>query len=1124
VLALIGIVACQAPDRSRTQPEHVRQALDAGDYVRAERLAIAWLTNVERDEGADALATAHALDMLVEASLKNGNAGKPDAPLRAERAVRLKERHLGQHHVGTADSLHNLGMVRLQRGEFPLAIAALERSLAIRTSVLGPDTSEVASTLEQLALAQIRLERFPEAQDRLAQSQRIRERSAEQAAGALAQTLELVALLRRYTDNYPAALTAIDRALEIQRRLAPRHPDEIFALQTRGDVLLLMGDASGAEQDWKSALDLATRTLRADHPLVAETLGRLSLAAFSLGNLAEARRLAERARDIGDRSLAPCDPAGPVLAVALADALRYDGQYAEARKLYRGTLEKVRGCDNSGATAGWTDAEATLVFNDAGVAQDVGDLVEADELYTRAVDIWSKALGPNHSFVARGLDAVADVAAARGDLPRAHNLYERALTIRRRSLGPDHPHVAWTLTNLAKTEADLGNVLLALRYVQDAIAIYRKSGTGDEPDHLARVLELRSSLEERRGRPHAARESVEQAMVERTRIFGPNHPLVTETRASLAAIDLALGDREKAMTGALDVERLAREHLLFTVRYLPERQALTYASTRPQGLNLALTILSASPADSSRVLDGVIRSRGVLLDEFAAARRRETSSSSPDMAKLVAETTAARQRYANLVVRSLREPVARDVLDEARRQKDDAERALGERNLEARAELTRVAAGLNEVRRALPANAALISFVRYERKRSPRSATLAPDFSYAAFIVKPDSDRVAFVPLGSASSLDGIIHAWRDEASGKSIARGVPASRAERNYLAEAMRLRRAVWDPLAPHVAGASRVFVVPDGLLNLVNLSSLPDGDGYLAERPAIIHYLTTERDLLVTDRDAGAPGGLLTVGGAAFDEGTSTPVTTEARRGADCQSLAQIHFESLPGSLSEVAEIGSLWPKTSTSDVTLLSGAAATETAVKKAVAGRRVVHLATHGFVLGTDCEPNPVGVRAVGGLARTSTKAAAPTEENPLLLTGLALAGANRHGAAAPDQDEGILTAEEIAGLNLQGTEWAVLSACDTGLGEIKAGEGVFGLRRAFQIAGARTVIMSLWPVEDVSTRDWMRVLYEGRLQKKLDTATAVREAGLAVLRMRRAQGQSTHPFYWAAFVAAGDWR
>jgi len=1116
--ALIAIVACRTPDKGRAQPEQVRQALDAGDYVRAERLATELFTNVERDEGEDALSTATALDLLVEASVKNGNAGKPDAPVRAERAVRLKERHLGPNHVGTAASLHNLGTVRLHRGEFPLAVTTLERSLAIRETALGSETPAVADTLEQLGLAFIRLERFREAKLRLARSQAIREHSSEQAPLALAQTLELVALLHRTTESYAAALPLVDRALAIQQRLAPNHPDGILALQTRGDVLLLMGDATGAERSWQSALDLATRSLRPDHPALAEILRRIGLAAFSLGNLADARRFAERARDIGDRSLAPCDPVTPGLAVAVGLSLEYDGEYARARKIYRESLAKLRTCVNSGQAGATADLEATLVYNDAGVAREIGDLAEADALYERAVDIWSKGLGPEHSFVARGLDALAEVAAARGETARAHGIYEHALTIRRRSLGPDHPHVAWTLTNLARTEADLGNVSLALRYVQDAIAIYRKSGTADEPDHLARVLELRGSLEERRGNLRAARGSVEQAMAERTRIFGPNHPLVTETRASLAAIDLALGDRDKAMAGALDVERLGREHLLFTVRYLPERQAMTYASTRPQGLNLALTILSASPADPSPVLDAVIRSRGILLDEFASARRSESSSSSPEVTALVNATTAARQRFANLVVRSLQEPVSREVLDDARRQKDEAERALGERNLDARAELTRFSAGLSEVRRALPANTTLVSFVRYEGKNDPSGT------SYAAFVVRPESDRVAFVPLGVASTLDPIIEAWRREASGKSIARGVPATQAERMYLTAATRLRRAVWDPLVAHIGGASRVFVVPDGRLNLVNLSSLPDGDSYLAERSASIHYLTTERDLLLPDRDASAARGLLTVGGPAFDEGPALPVATEARRGTECQSLAQVHFDNLPGSLSEVAEIGGLWPKTRANDVTLLSGTAATETAVKRAVAGRRVVHLATHGFVLGTDCELGPSGLRAVGGLARTSAQAAAVAEENPLLLTGLALAGANRRRAATLDQDEGILTADEIARLNLQGTEWAVLSACDTGLGEIKAGEGVFGLRRAFQIAGARTVIMSLWPVEDVSTRDWMRALYEGRLKKKLDTAAAVREAGLSVLRARRVKAQSTHPFYWAAFVAAGDWR
>ena len=116
-----------------------------------------------------------------------------------------------------------------------------------------------------------------------------------------------------------------------------------------------------------------------------------------------------------------------------------------------------------------------------------------------------------------------------------------------------------------------------------------------------------------------------------------------------------------------------------------------------------------------------------------------------------------------------------------------------------------------------------------------------------------------------------------------------------------------------------------------------------------------------------------------------------------------------------------------------------------------------------------------------------------------------------------------LNAEEIAGLNLQGTEWAVLSACDTGLGQITAGEGVFGLRRALQIAGVHTIVMSLWSVEDQSTRAWMRALYRARLSDHLDTPDSVRAAGLRLLTDRRARGESTHPFYWAAFVAAGDW-
>lgn len=109
-------------------------------------------------------------------------------------------------------------------------------------------------------------------------------------------------------------------------------------------------------------------------------------------------------------------------------------------------------------------------------------------------------------------------------------------------------------------------------------------------------------------------------------------------------------------------------------------------------------------------------------------------------------------------------------------------------------------------------------------------------------------------------------------------------------------------------------------------------------------------------------------------------------------------------------------------------------------------------------------------------------------------------------------------------MDLSGVEWAVLSACDTGLGTIRPGEGVFGLRRAFHLAGVQTLIMSLWSVEDEATREWMEALYVGRLRDGLNTADAAREASLSVLMRRREQGESTHPFYWAAFVTTGDWR
>jgi CHAT domain-containing protein len=187
-------------------------------------------------------------------------------------------------------------------------------------------------------------------------------------------------------------------------------------------------------------------------------------------------------------------------------------------------------------------------------------------------------------------------------------------------------------------------------------------------------------------------------------------------------------------------------------------------------------------------------------------------------------------------------------------------------------------------------------------------------------------------------------------------------------------------------------------------------------------------------------------------------------------------------------------------------------ARERAVRTGVHGRQALHVATHGFFLPPRCP----------FIAAGTDENAPVTRRHPLLRAGLALAGANQRAATPDPADDGILTAEEVAALDLGSLDWVVLSACETGLGELDINEGVLGLRRAFRAAGARAIVMSLWRVDDAVTAEWMEALYRSRFGRGLDGAAAARGASREILSARRAAERSTHPFYWAAFAFEGD--
>jgi CHAT domain-containing protein len=438
----------------------------------------------------------------------------------------------------------------------------------------------------------------------------------------------------------------------------------------------------------------------------------------------------------------------------------------------------------------------------------------------------------------------------------------------------------------------------------------------------------------------------------------------------------------------------------------------------------------------------------------------------------------------------------RQALAEARERVEAAERAVVEHNPATGgtgAEVT-----WRQVREALPAGAVLVAFARYLRQPVTVAKGAEGVPSYLMFVSAAGTEPLA-VPLGPAAEIEDAVMAWQTEISRRLPRDPLRAAEAEASCRLAGERVRSAIWDPIAERIGQAETVYVVPESMLHLVHFDAMPrKGGGYLIEARPAIHQLTAEKDLLTSPRAGSRGTGLLAMGGAAFDRqarGGRTPAepgsqVRAATRRPTCPEFQSIRFAPLAHTDAEVREVARAFHRAEASTssrhaTVVLRGESSTEASFRTLAPGKRILHLATHGFFLGESCRPVGPADRGIGGLVGTTEVAPAPsTADSPLQLAGLALAGANQRASAANPADDGILTAEEIALLNLQGVEWAVLSACDSGAGTVAIGEGVLGLRRAFLIAGARSVIMSLWAVDDAAGRAWMKALYEARFGKR----------------------------------------
>jgi len=1152
-LVIASASATGQSNSTESRFQTIRTLIDADRYPEAEAAAEALVFEARADP-AGSVDIDRAVDVLVEALVRNGKGAEPRTRVLAEEVIRSKERRHATSDPALAASLRALGDVHVEAGEYQRAREPSERALRIDEADLGLNHPSVADDLDHVANVLMLIEKYDEALAANDRALAIKQKLLPPVDVRTARSLEIRGTLLQRRGNYTDARSALEHALSIRERAGPPDAEMAWTLTRLGEQNRLQGNPVESKEFSERAVTLAERLLRAEHPDLASHMRFLALPVLALGDLARARSLRERALGIAEKALGSDHLGIAVHLNDLAFSFFAEGEYARAATLLDRALkiyERHLGPNHSGAI--------TAVYNLALVNRSLGDFTTARRQFVRAISTWERVVGRDHPFVASALTQFARMLSDQGLHRQAEPLYERALAIRERTLGENHPDVARALSLLSGNALRRGQIQRAFDLSSRALSIWEDS-KGRETLNHADSIRLHADIQIARGDVAGADRSYERAVAVLRRIVGPSHPDIAEIDVSRAVALGKLHDTSDSLQYALEAEAIGRSHLRLMLRDLPERQGLEYASNRPNGLNLALSLATANLDDdaTNRVLDHVIRSRGVVLDEIARRRHASADATRPELAPLWAALVSARQRYANLVIRGADEQHPERfgaLVEEARRDTENAERAFAAKSAAFESELSRKDVGLADIRDAMPAGTALVSFVRYDRIPIEQTVTSAaakapnatvstkPIGSYVAFVLRSDGSAPAVVPLGRASAIDALVARWRVQITA-AVTAPSPVE-AEAAYRIAGAALRRSVWEPLQKHIAEAKTVFIVPDGTLNLVSFAALPVGRAkYVIDQAAVVHYLSAERDVATPEHPSTKAGGLLAVGGAAFDDATlfartktGAPVATPSGapamaslRAAACDSLQSMQFRPLAGTSGEIHDIAKLWTESSAE---LLEGRAASERAVKRDAAGRRVLHLATHGFFLG-DCRPSSAGTRSVGGLtmlakASSSSRPVSPAGRrlltaNPLLMSGLALAGANRRASAGPTDEDGILTAEEVTTINLEGVEWVVLSACDSGLGEVRVGEGVFGLRRAFQVAGARTVIMSLWSVEDAATRSWMRSLYQNRLQNHLNTADAVHAASGSILRERRAAGKSTHPFYWAAFVAAGDWR
>jgi CHAT domain-containing protein/tetratricopeptide (TPR) repeat protein len=1014
----------------------------------------------------------------------------------------------------------NLAVTMSYSGDYRGARAHFEEILAIRIKTLPEDHPEVQDARICVANTLRFLGEFRAARELEEQVLAVRARTLPEDHPDLQMIRHNLATTMVELGELQAARSLDEVALENWSKSLPEdHPNLLSVHATLAQTMLLLGDLRGARSNFERLVQAYSSTLPHDHPNLQGAQEGLAITLRKLGDLVGARVLHEHVLGIRVKTL-PLEHRDVQLArINLANTMSLLGDLPKARALGEQALEVLA------KTLADGDPMLQLArVNLADTLRKLGELRGAQVLAEQAITALTETLPEDHHdlLAARGILAV--IAFFEGDWKRARALTEQNLAVKAKVLPADHPSLQADRELLALTLIEAGDRLSAKALQEEVLASRKRTLPDDHPDlQVARSVLAGTTA-------HIA---IEKSVLEGDADAARNDDAARRRCAELILEMCAAQDRVALSCAVGAGDREAGERCAMLQNSVDE--ALSFARgfgvfSRSLELEAPAFLLSEKSRSGGLVAASVARRAG----------------ESPRSRELRETLEAARSELAELA----QSGATKGEFDAALAARDTAERELvKEARLAARGSIGVLEFDVVPLAERLGAGCVAVAFRRFmdwriestKRGDSVVSREIGTP-RLAAFVVRGRSATnreatpcLSLVDLGPMEPIDRAARTWPNVGSiGRQRGRPVATDASEVVHTS-GDELRALVVDPLLPLLADAQRVIFVLDDILHVVPFDALPlaDGTGVVGDRLRIETRATLTE--LLDAPLAPSTSTLVALGGAAFNSeplGASVEeVAASAERPTEIASILRGGaldggFDPLPHTEDEVRGLGALFAEVFGDERPgiVLQGAKASSASLIEHAPQARFLHVATHGWYapdsIRSWSDPEPIDDRL--GLRVRLTAEESIRGMSPMLLCGLALAGANLPENVV-GRSPGLFSAEEIAALDLSQCELAVLSACDTNVGVRRAGQGVASLQRALQMAGARSVITSLWKVRDEATKDLMLDFYRRLWVEKKPKWQALSEAKQ---RLREARDQDGRPLYsvrdWAAWVLTGD--